>query len=858
MHNISEIELDNLCKVSKDDVESIEWDETGAKYSKNGKILLSCRVSLEGNFIVPNGVEVIAENAFKDCINIESIEIPDSVIKIGHNAFCNCKRLSYVSIPDNNVVEIAGWTFSGCIGLKKPVLCNDTFVRLPIEYVGAYSIPQKVTKIADGAFDGCAFLTSVDIPDNVSYIGDNAFKGCLSLPNPIYNKSIFAFMPLYYQSEYKIPSGIKEIAGGAFRCCRWLTTVEIPDGLQKIGAWAFFKCERLNNVTIPNTVKEIGNYAFQNCHELKSIVIPDNIKIGDNAFKNCGKERVVLHDENNEKLIRFPKSFKGVFEIPHGIKDICEKAFYDCHDLTSIIIPDSVQHIGKNAFGNCIGLRSIDLPDSVTSVETDVFAGCLNIEKPIYNKTVFAYLPVRFKGVYTIPPGITALGSSCFKNCKGLTRIELPDGLLSIRREAFANCSNLKEIKLPVSLKAIMSCAFAGCLSIESIKIPDGVSKINKNCFKDCSNLRFVLFPDTLREIDAEAFSNCVNLESLDLPNGLTKIGLSAFEGCTSLTCVTMPEQVKGLYESAFKNCSNLQIIYKSKKENNPYLINSQCNKPLLYEDENLSSNFIYINEYRYSYLNTNKLFRKRKMLCQSWNGLAYRKDNSVYIINPSPFVVIKLEGSYIGRTLLNLIWQYKDNLERFPYYYDGSEISSVNLDSPEFFTMFIKAFPRSYMSSIINYRRHLNATIQASFSKNSIFRQWLMEKKDNNYPTIRFYEKVSALSVRSNRTLYDINKEITGETGTIINGEIFTLQSNVVGYCKLVFESMEIAKATIVANVPIKERFEYMQSIKEYLESNLLHKRSNSRKDGKINCIRVIFINHDNFEKWKIEILNY
>ncbi len=117
-----EIDVDDEeIELELDDDEDGTFDEDGFLI-KNG-VLVKYKGTLP-HVIIPDNVTEIAESAFQECENIETVIISESVKRIGSHAFAQCKNLKAVEIPDN--VEHLGWfAFGWCDNLCEVVISKE-------------------------------------------------------------------------------------------------------------------------------------------------------------------------------------------------------------------------------------------------------------------------------------------------------------------------------------------------------------------------------------------------------------------------------------------------------------------------------------------------------------------------------------------------------------------------------------------------------------------------------------------------------------------------------------------------------------------------------------------------------------
>ena len=156
---------------------------------------------------IPQGIQIIGENAFYHCTELEGVIIPDSVTSIGYSAFEGCTGLRNVTIPDG-VTSIEAFTFCDCTGLKS-VTIPDSVTSIGncafsiCKGLTVVIIPNSVTTIESQVFYDCTELTSVTIPDSVTSIDNSAFNDCPNLTLTV--------APGSYAESYCINNGLSYI-----------------------------------------------------------------------------------------------------------------------------------------------------------------------------------------------------------------------------------------------------------------------------------------------------------------------------------------------------------------------------------------------------------------------------------------------------------------------------------------------------------------------------------------------------------------------------------------------------------------------------------------------------------------------
>lgn len=349
-------------------------------------------------------VTAIGEAAFK-AQPITGVTLPEGVTTLGTYAFWGCSDLANVSLP-TTLTAISTQAFYGTLSLTAIALPDglQTIGSWAFQDSGLVSVtlPDSVTRLGKGAFEDCASLARVELGGGIASIDEGAFVGCANL------------------TSLTIPDTVQSIGRNAFKDCVSLAQVELGGGITSIDENAFAGCTNLASLTVPDTVRSLGKNAFARCGfpDAADIVLPPAVNTTDaRRYAGLPVETFELAQigENEWELVRYngpdtalviPESYNG-----KQITRIGEKAFWVKSRLTSVTLPDTVATIGPSAFEDCDNLSSVVMGKGVCSIAYDAFRNCDNL-----TSVTFAADGVR-----------VTIGQEAFVGCPNLTSVRLPD-----------------------------------------------------------------------------------------------------------------------------------------------------------------------------------------------------------------------------------------------------------------------------------------------------------------------------------------------------------------------------------------------------------------------------------------------
>ena len=267
-----------------------------------------CGCPLLGSLNIPEGVEVIEVNAFRDTKLDGTLTLPSTLKKIGEWAFQNTPFTGNLTLPEGLEI-IEHNAFGYCRGFYGELHLPNSLKSIGSEafldcsgLTGSLAIPQSITVIYGSAFSGCGFNGNLILHDGIKDIYASAFSNCkfkgeLSLPKNLKTIEADAFWNCTFSGTLHLPSSLLSIGDDAFAYNSQLTgIIEIPDKITSIMSGAFSECSQIEGVVLPANLETISNNAFENCFHIGSIVCkgaePAYVKSG--AFNGVPKDNFTV------------------------------------------------------------------------------------------------------------------------------------------------------------------------------------------------------------------------------------------------------------------------------------------------------------------------------------------------------------------------------------------------------------------------------------------------------------------------------------------------------------------------------------------------------------------------------------
>jgi len=378
--------------------------EDGCLFNKDKSILYRCPIGKQGEYKIPETVNVIRFYAFYNCSELTSIIIPEGVTVIGGNPYEESYSYSFY------YPYYYGYVFANCSKLT------------------AISLPKGIKRIDKGTFFRCHSLTSIEIPDSVSIINSTAFDDCENLLN-INVGSLNSFYcsvdgALYTKDKTKLvrcPEG----KSGIFNLEICVDTIALN---------AFNDCNNITEINISRTENlYVDNDIFGSCANIQKI----NIDEENAKFSSVDG---VLYNKEKTNLIRYPRGKSGEYIMPNSVDSMQYYAFEDCSKIQTIDINKNIKEFYYYYLDDCSNLKAINVDE-----DNETYS---SIDGVLFDKETSTLLcfPANRSDEYVVPDGVGSIADGAFQGCKSLKKIEIPSSVAEINGGAFYKCKSLNTI----------------------------------------------------------------------------------------------------------------------------------------------------------------------------------------------------------------------------------------------------------------------------------------------------------------------------------------------------------------------------------------------------------------------------
>jgi len=450
-------------------------------------------------YVIPEGVESIRANAFKNCVGLEALSISSDVKRIENEAFVGCSNLGSIKVYTTGM-----WTGSRVFDMgtvEDPLHCDVLINK-----------DQTIGAFTDDEYDNTTFTV----------VSASLFKTTLAVMDYTEETSFTITYFSFFGDVIQFP--------------------EAPEGYVYLNPFDLTYVVQAYNDNLSVAIVESNTQITGTCGEDLEWVY----YAATNTLTISGEGAM----EEFESGTPWASFDVRNLVIEEGVTLISEQAFF-IPGLESAMLPSSLEEIGVGAFAYT-SLTELMIPSTVRYIGEGAFIGCFNLTINVASnntsyKTVDGSLFTKDGKIILFHPFL-----------ENETHYDVPNTVTRIGFGVFAFNEYLSSVSLPEGLEEIGMGAFNECVSLHSMTIPYTVTEIGDYAFYYCITLQWVDIPTSITHLGEGAFAYCYALEKITISSKTTYIGLDAFRMQNAIMTCEVVSDVEGIIDGY----TDMQLTY--------------------------------------------------------------------------------------------------------------------------------------------------------------------------------------------------------------------------------------------------------------------------------------------------------
>lgn len=452
------------------------------------------------------------------------------------------------------------------------------------------NIPNNITLLGKGVFEGCKKLTKIELPQNIKILTERSFLNCSMLIDITLPDSITTI-----EKQALGGVGIKRIALKENKV-NGVKSLYLSDltKLNTIANNAFEKTEWSNNGTtnileevyLPKSLNlEDTKYNFLLSPYLNKIILNKQEEI------KLFEDNVLYANQNKTILVRTLSESENLLDLLdfQTITRVYDYAFYKCNCVKKVIFNESLDGsgLGKGVFYGS-NIEEVDL------------SNCKKIRK-IYDYT-FYNMPSLISVQLPVNGLLNEMGTQMFYNSENLETIILPDTVNVLGDNKtdtyFINNCGIKTFKLPKNLITTSMNIINNCRKLSSFIFSNYYNTSTNRLVHNCQALKQIFLPVysmTVKEnntwfvfennrlksgpfkTENDATIEMNNYKNLGLTNNFSVIN----KNVNDVIIVNNELFAKGQYE-AFVNCPKIDKFILNELDDNKIMLSEDEGKSII------------------------------------------------------------------------------------------------------------------------------------------------------------------------------------------------------------------------------------------------------------------------------------